>query len=270
MEGISIMPKKTSSLNALLQDDDFEVQTDSKKLPLKLDIDTLNLIISYVFSDSKVITRMSLSNIDKLFAKIDERFYETDNKLNARFQFIQRALYAKLQLNMVQPKIILNYCKNDSKYEDIIENDIKHECGFQLNGNEINYIQGMIADKLAYSYIYSYKDMFYEIFDKIEMGDYDNLKHITKKFKKIAKSFLNDVRKSENMEQSDMVFTLVEDNFKNIINQVVNTLKNPANKLKSGLQKLNEITSGGFESGRVYLFLGYIKHVHNFDYLKLA
>lgn len=253
------MSKKTPGSSALKYEEDIIIETDSKKIPLKLDIDTLNLIISYIFSDSKMITRMSLSNIDKLFSKIDERFYETDNKLNARFQFIQRALYAKLQLNMVQPKIIINYCKNDSKYEDIIENDIRHECAFQLNGNEIGYIQDMIADKLAYSYIYSYKDLFYEIFDKIEMGDYDNLKQITKKFKKVAKSFLNDVRKSENLEQSDMIFTLVEDNFKNIINQVVNTLKNPANKLKSGLQKLNEITSGGFEAGRVYLFLGYMK-----------
>lgn len=253
------MSKWTKGSSALKQEDEESaLQTETKKLPLKLDIDTLNLIISYVFSDSKMITRMSLSNIDKLFGKIDERFYETDNKLNARFQFIRRALYAKLQLNMVQPKIILNYCKNDSKYEDIIDNDIKHECTFKLNGNEINYIREMIADKLSYSYIYSYKDSFYEIFDKIEMGDYDNLKQITKKFKKVAKSFLNDVRRSENMEQGDMVFTLVEDNFKNIINQVVETLKNPANKLKAGLQKLNEIISGGFESGRVYLFLGYM------------
>lgn len=230
-----------------------------KKLPLRLDIDTLNLIISYIFSDSNSITRMSLSNIDKLFNKIDGRFYETDNNLNARFQFIQRALYAKLQLNMVQPKIILNYCKNDSKHNDIIENDIKHECEFALNGKEINYIKEMISDKLAYAYIYSYKDSFYEIFDKIEMGDYDSLKQVTKKFKKVAKEFLNDVRRSENIEQGDMVFTLAEDNFKNVINQVVSILKNPANKLKSGLQKLNEITSGGFEAGRVYLFLGYIK-----------
>lgn len=234
-----------------------------KKIPLKLDIDTMNLIISYIFSDSKLITRMSLSNIDKLFNKIDSRFYEADNKLNARFQFIKRALYAKLQLNMVQPRIILNYCKNDSKYDDIIENEIKSECEFILNGKEIYYIKGMIADKLSYSYIYSYKDSFYDIFDKIEMGEYDSLKDITKRFKKTAKEFLNDVRRSENIEQGDMVFNLAEDNFKNVINEVVSTLKNPANKLRSGLQKLNEIVSGGFEAGRVYLFLGYMKLMCN-------
>ena len=55
---------------------------------------------------------------------------------------------------------------------------------------------------------------------------------------------------------TDMVFSLEDGNFENCITETYNMITNPSRRLQSGMQGLNEMIGGGFESGRVYMFLG--------------
>jgi archaellum biogenesis ATPase FlaH len=55
---------------------------------------------------------------------------------------------------------------------------------------------------------------------------------------------------------TDMVFSLEDGEFENCITETYNMITNPSRRLQSGMQGLNEMIGGGFESGRVYMFLG--------------
>ena len=53
-----------------------------------------------------------------------------------------------------------------------------------------------------------------------------------------------------------MTFSLRDGVFEDAIKETYNLITNPSRRLISGMQGLNEMVGGGFESGRVYMFLG--------------
>jgi len=66
----------------------------------------------------------------------------------------------------------------------------------------------------------------------------------------------NDIRKAEVEDTSNNVIDFSSPEFSNRIIETVTELKKPTNKLQTGVIKFNNMLNGGFESGRLYLFLG--------------
>lgn len=230
-------------------------KNDSNRIPLKLDIDTLDMIVSYLFTDSGFITRGCVASVKKLFDMLDMRLYESDDSLEARVNFIKRVLEAKLQLNMENKSVILNYARS-TKHKKIMKELETMIDSFKLSGSEIKYVTTMISDRLKYSYLYVHKDKLYELLEQLELGEFDNFKDLNSRFKNAISSLMNEIRRAESMENDDLTFTLTEGDFEEAVAQIVSNLKMPNNRLACGMQKLNELVSHGFEAGRVYTFLG--------------
>lgn len=227
------------------------------KVPLKFDIETLNMIISYLLTtNNKLISRGHIVNIKQLFDLVDMKLYENSDTLEMRVNFIKRALEARLDLNMENPKIILNYCTTN-KNKNIVENDIGKSLNeYKLSGQEIKYINSMIADRLKYIYLYTYKDMLIEVIDRLESGEFDSFKLMNDEFERVIVGLLNEIRKVKSREISDLSFDLTAGNMEDVVIQIVEKLKRPSNKLRSGIKALNEFVADGFESQRLYTFLG--------------
>lgn len=224
------------------------------KISIKFDIETLDMIIAFLFTDSRLINRGSLINIKNLFDIIDDRAYKSDSALMSRVEYIRKALHGRLEINIENVTVLFNYCR-DNKIEDIsiIEDAIKT---LKLNSSEIKYINTMVADRLRYAFIYKYKDNLLDIIERVEMGDFNSLKDINNEFKTTIGSFANDIRKVESRELTELTFDLTSDNFYEVVKYVVDKLSVPSNKLNLGIQALNDMMNGGPENGRVYLFLG--------------
>ena len=67
-----------------------------RPLKLKFDITTLDMVISFIYKDSVLRTRKTLSNIYKLFDNIDLSIYENNEQLLGRIWIIKTTLYGKL------------------------------------------------------------------------------------------------------------------------------------------------------------------------------
>ena len=55
---------------------------------------------------------------------------------------------------------------------------------------------------------------------------------------------------------NDVTFSLRDGAFESAITDTYNIVTSPSRRLMTGMQGLNEMVGGGFESGRVYMFLG--------------
>ena len=191
----------------------------------------------------------------RLFDIIDESIYENSEQMEARLEFINRALEAKIEKGFENDDIIINYCKSDvynKENQDIINNIPLYT---KINYEEIKYINKCIEDRLQYYYLYYYKDAIYETVERLDSGDYKSFYEINSKLTSICTDLINRVRNSKSVETTDE-FSLLDENFENNVMDIVTRLQNPSRVIKTGIQKLNEILSPGYLSSRLYIYLG--------------
>ena len=229
---------------------------DGIKVPMKFDLSVLNMFIGYIFKEnSGSITRKSLSIMNKLFKVIDETAYIGEPQLEARFEFINNALDAKLDRGFENRDIIINYCRSDISNKDNDEIIANIDRYTKINYEEIRFINDMIADRLRHYYMKLYEQRFYECMDRFESGDYRSFREINDEFAKLCTDFLTQSRRAKTFDSHDE-FSLDDDNFENSIMDIVSNLKNPNKMLRTGIQKLNEMLSPAFLGGRTYIFMG--------------
>jgi len=227
----------------------------TKKIPIKFDLSMLNMFIGYIFKKSVQITRKSLVNMKRLFDVIDESIYENNDQMQARLEFINKALEAKLDKGFENDDVIINYCKSDlynKENQEIINNISIYT---RINYEEIKYINKCIEDRLQYYYLYFYKDAIYETVERLDSGDYKSFYEINNKLTSICTDLINRVRSSKSLESTEQ-FSLSDENFDSNMIDIVTKLQNPSRVIKTGIQKLNEILSPGFLSSRLYMFVG--------------
>ena len=227
----------------------------TKKIPIKFDLSMLNMFIGYLFKKSVQITRKSLMNMKRLFDVIDESIYENNDAMEARIEFINKALEAKLVKGFELDDVIINYCKSDmydKENQDIINNIPLYT---RINYEEIKYINKCIEDRLQYYYLYFYKDALYETIERLDSGDYKSFYEINNKLTSICTDLINRVRSSKSLDTVEQ-FSLSDENFETNMMDIVIKLQNPSRVIKTGIQKLNEILSPGFLSSRLYIFVG--------------
>lgn len=225
------------------------------KVPLKLSIDMLNMILAYVVSDSENINRGNLVNVRKLFNIIDERLYEVDYELMARFKFVKRALNAKLDDYIENPTVLLETCRS-RKYAEVEDEIIEDVSNMKLRAGDLKRVTSLISDKLAYSFLYKYKNPLSNLIARLDNGEYESFKNLKKEFKRNLSSLLNEIRKVENLEDSGTMFSLADEMFDSVVSKTVKQLQKSSNQLRTNIRALNETMNGGAEGGRVYTILG--------------
>ena len=75
----------------------------ASKLPIRIDITTLDMTIQFLYKEGALRTRKALTNIDKLFKSLDLTIYtEKDVELTNRIWIIERTLDGLLREVLVQ------------------------------------------------------------------------------------------------------------------------------------------------------------------------
>ena len=82
MNNLEVSKKQLMNINTLL----------NKPIKVKFSIRTLDMVLSFLYKDSVLKTRKVLSNMDKLFNKLDTSMYEDNVELKKRIWIIKKSL----------------------------------------------------------------------------------------------------------------------------------------------------------------------------------
>lgn len=238
--------------NAYQQQSPYEIIP--PKIKFKFDKGILNMFIGYIFKESKLIKKIDLSNLFKLLEMTDEHQYASMPDLLARFDFAKRALDARINLGMENAALIKTYCyQNDSEINHKIFDEL--DSYTNLNDNEIEFIKKAIAERLQYSFVVMYKDMMTNILLRMNTGEFTSYKEIVDELRDVCSALINDVRKADTVNSSS-TFSLREEVFDALVEDVVKNATDPSTVLVTGLRVLNEMLSPGYMPGRLYLYMG--------------
>lgn len=224
----------------------------NKRLDINLDLRTLDIMCKALVTDNQTVRRGQLINLRNLIFLLNPMTYENDLEKSKRISFIKKGIEARLEYNITDPFMIMTHI-----YGGILDSDIVDMDEFRgLTGAEIAWLNNMVSEALKYTHVYNNVDMLMELCSRIKSADYGTKSEMVAEFEKAINDIQNDFRRSKNENQTEVIFSLRDGYFEDVMYDTYNTLSSPRRKLVTGMQGMNELLGGGFENGRCYVYFG--------------
>lgn len=222
------------------------------KIDINFDLTVLNFMCSYVLSENRNIRRSQLINLRNLIDIIDINIYMNDSEKMARISFLKKALEGRLLKNLKNPDLIMKYVNGG-----IIDDNFIDPNNFSvLTSEEIDWINETISESLKYSFIYNDIDRMIDVCARFKAADYKSRGSIVNEIETLIVEMQTKFRRVRAESASEQMFSLRDGAFEEIIRDTFEKVTNPSRKLVTGMQGINEMLGGGFESGRTYMLIG--------------
>ena len=222
-------------------------------IKLNLDMRSLDVLCKYILQPTTFVKMEHLVNLRNLMNIIDPSTYEGDYDKLKRVNFINKGLEARLSNNINDLDLILMYINGGLTFK-VEFLDYDH---LLLSRDEIEFIHKFVTESLEFRFIYEKVDDIQDMCTRFKTVDFNSRGSIVNEFKDLNSYFTTGFRKmTVNDNFTDMTFSLRDGQFESAITNTWNTVTNPSRRLICGMQGLNEMLGGGFESGRVYMLLG--------------
>lgn len=231
----------------------------ASKLPIRIDITTLDMTIQFLYKEGALRTRKALTNIDKLFKSLDLTIYtEKDVELTNRIWIIERTLDGLLREGLVQEEFVKNYCKLDSECDDYKASilDQLTTAKRQINYDESKYLLKQIDERLAFGYTVTLKHIVQELFSLLDESDPRSYRQLQDDLYQIANSIIN-IKRRTNSLGADQTFSLQEDVFETVVFDSMKKLNNRNRIFITGIRHLNTFLAPGYMSSRLYTYLAF-------------
>ena len=228
-------------------------KSNNEQVSLKLDINTYDLFCRYILQENRSIRIEHLVALRNLINSINPVNYENDPELLKRVNFIKKGLEARIDNNLNDRDIVLSYINGGISFKlDFIDYD-----RLVLSKSEIEYVTNFVFESLKWNFINANGDKLIDLLTEFKTSDFYSKRNIVPRIGEMIGLFQNEFRQMNFISNAtDMMFSLEDGDFENCITETYNMVTNPSRRLQSGMQGLNEMIGGGFESGRVYMFLG--------------
>lgn len=226
-------------------------------LKIKFDITRLDMIISFLYKQSVLRTRKTLTNTYKLFQNLDESLIADNPDLMARVWIIRTTLRGRLEEGFENDENLMQYCFDQSDSDEFKEKTLKYILeNKKISYEESKYIVKTIDDTLEFGYVITIKGIVQEIIDQIDDQQYKTYKEVSNDLYEIANSIINIKRRTTSLG-SDQTFSLNTEEFEEVVEDALQKLKDRNRVFITGIQRLNTLLSPGYLSKRLYIYLAF-------------
>lgn len=220
--------------------------------PITFDITVLDCFCKFALTDSILIRRQHLTNLQRLIDEIDPSTYENDIEKVKRYRFIKFALEMKLERHIMSVPLILSdaVSKLGTDIDFIDIND------YQLDRATIEWVNDTVSETLQYSFIFNHVDNILDVCTRFKATDYRYRGTIVQEIENVCDSVKNSFRQARTENMQDMVFSLKDGVCEQCLSDTYDIVTSPSRRLLTMMQGLNEMLAGGFENSRVYMMFG--------------
>lgn len=222
------------------------------KIIFTVDLKSLELVCSFVISENENIRKSHLFQLRKLVNQIDiENSYPDQERID-RMTFIVRGLEAKLDLGYQDQTIVIKHINGGLLAHPLFPLENLRE----LNNSEVEWVNTMVSQALKTSYVDNEVDDLYDLLTEYKTINKFDKPRLIPNIEEAIKNVQAKLRSARVQNSKEEFFSLKEGIFEEKLTEIYADFKSPSHKLVTGMQGLNEMLGGGFERGRLYLFLG--------------
>ena len=227
-----------------------------KKSCWTFSLSTVEMYWKYVVS--AYVTIADLNRMMKFMNLLDMDAYKFMDEIFPRLQLI--SLYVNARCNEVLEDIdvIKSYILENDSYGVVSE--ILPTINFdpnQLKPAEIRRISEDVANKIKYNYIMVAKEPIEEEYKKLSDSDFYSVENEVNKMREIFSTTLISIQNAH-AATGGMIreLNICSPEAHDLMETIVAKAHRPSATLTTGIRQLNAILAGGFQSGRLYTFLG--------------
>lgn len=230
------------------------------KITMKFTVNQLDRTIIALINNGY--NKKFASNVKRLFDLFDSNEYKTDYEKEIRVYLVKEITNIIIKNNIEEKSAILSFIDPDGKYYNdciAILNNLVDE---DINENELILLDRTISNQLRYSAIMEKADCLSDKLVNLKAENYDDLEDFIGELEGDFDSVTREIKSArESLENSKKDMNLSSSGFINALDNIIKKERNPASKVKMGIQYLNTMFNGGLEKSRVYCALGMAYHI---------
>ena len=224
------------------------------KIKVKFDVPLLNSLIKYIRCE--YVSQSSLSQLRKFMRFIDIDSYEYEEAIYPRLKTLDILTKAIIDDGIRDESLLRSYLED--QYPTGIQ--IIEQIGFdrnQLSSTECDYIANAIRVRVQTIAINLKKAELLETLDKLDANSFKPAyAELVEQVRRQMTELIGELQQSDSDQGLMKEFAFSMTDAAALIDKIVKKAKRPASILQTGIRQLNSILSPGFQSGRMYCFLG--------------
>lgn len=179
---------------------------------------------------------------------------EEDDECIERIEHLRRVLKARVNDKLTDPLLVMQSANGGIGQTSKFDNEVINI--EEISDMEVEWISNSISQSLKFNFIYNYAPNMISTLEAFLSSKGPEREGIAEKLERAIDDIKQDFRKTANESYNEIGFDLNPEGFEDRMREVYNREVSPSRRLKSGMQGLNKMVGGGFESGRVYMLFG--------------
>ena len=225
----------------------------------KIDISTtiFDKVISYCFS--KYINRPFIKKLKNFFDIVSTTDYIQDTDLSPRYKLLNLIIKYYYDESIDDDELLLEKIVEDKSIDDedkeyLLSVTLKYS--EKISSNDALAIENLIIDRYNYAATTNPISKLNEILANYNKNKYNSYESIIKEIHEQTILFNKALaaKSASNLEIPEIDFS--SESFKTVFTKIHKELTDQKRYVKTGIRKLNDFLSGGWQPGRVYVILG--------------
>lgn len=216
------------------------------KVPIDFGSSLLESLSMYIFCTN--IEPIYFERLYDLIKRVDPKVYKDSQDNQTLFYLIKKVLEGRVEKKISNPVVLAAYAGRDDIKDLVKDGDL-------LDSGSIAWCNTVISSYIKSQEIYRVLPQMKALIESIEQSKENPMENI-KRFEQLTQMATKAQESINVVNLENDFFSLQDGVFERNINEAYDRLKNPANKLITGMQGMNELLGGGIELGRHYMFFG--------------
>lgn len=226
---------------------------EDKLIKITFDIDMLNALIKYIRCE--YVSQAQVNALYKLIKQLDFNQYVYNQDILNRLQLIKTTCQAICDEHIVDDSILMTYIREHLEDADEILGQVNFERN-QITDSECKVMADAVNERLQCIYIFQEKNQIIEELNKFDEIGFTSYYDVINSLKSRLSNLMIKLQSVSAPDELIRSFNFSGEQYMDLLNRIVNKAKKPSTVLMTGIRQLNAILSPGFQSGRLYTFLG--------------
>jgi len=191
-------------------------------------------------------------NVIRLFNLFIEESYKKEYNKELLVYLIKKIAMIITEKDITSKDSILSFLDISGKYEADATELLNRLFELEISPSEVQMLDKLISQQLKFSIVWKESMPLSEMFTNLQTENYEDFDSFMEQFHTSIDDINRDLRSArESIEDSKKDISLGSDNFINLLDKIIKSDRNPAAKVKTGIQYINEAFNGGYEKGQV-------------------
>lgn len=219
---------------------------------------TLDSLMKYVVSDG--VNATDMTNLRKVFEHLDLDVFQYGDETEGltklgKVQLIRWIASAKSEAMLQDIGAIISYVEDKCPEASDLIQYVNWDAN-QLAPGDIRQITKSIAEKLQYLTLLEARDEVVETYEKLSNCQFHSMQEYVNELRRILTRVLVSIQNTTIGNGLIQDFNFSSPEAQDLLSVIVNKAHRPESVLQTGIKELNKMLSPGFQSGRLYTFLG--------------